>query len=967
MTIRIRFVLIIIICLDLFSAGLSAQPRIAIDPERFAYNLPHGSAENAALNIANLGDTTLVVDVTQGLPRRDLTVNILIWTRYADRDWRLPNLLASLDALDIPHRIREFNNINVENLGEALATTHIFLVPEPTGITFGELFNIGRDWRDLLQAWIMTYRGYIVALDFAGGAARFLEGAGLMSIRLNDVYPRVECEAVGLHPVNAGVLRYTALRSANLHFCNDEGATVVTRGISEPGANITAKRFGAGGIVYIGMNWWQFNQEMTSLLNNSVMWFQGGWSWLLLDQFAGRIEPEHSEDLFFTVDSRLTPEPGHYEREIILLTNDPQAREVRVPVELEVALWQPAKIVARPSEIFIITPAETSAVLLLRNEGGGSLHAQVELADTSQSWLTINRSEIVLEPHFEDRILIRFNPANADRWLNANLLNLHYLNPDPTVFSVPILYYTGNEFGEVEGLIIDHTTSAPVAAAQVNLHGLQTTADERGIYRYPQIPASFYQIDVRHPDYLPFRSPRFDVQSQNLTTVNARLVWCDLFHNFANPLEIAVLPNRITWIVGEFRNGGSGVLNYRAKFHDYQAARQLRPWQTILSVGAGSAVNSDYLRGIAFDGENILLSGLNPINQTTWIWKLDRQGELVDSFAQPADYPLGMGDLAWDGNLVWGSDVRRLIGLDRRGEISAQIAIPLDYAQAAAYAGDIGQFWIANAREDIFRIDRAGRVQQRIRNDHLHIYGLAYQEWAEDGFSVVLFCQDGPSNAQINELNPATEIIRYVCDLPTDNSEYAGGCEISVDWNPRQWTILTQFTGANGRSAVYYLAERLIWARLQPAVGEVLPDLAAQVTLEFDSRGFRDNTRLEGYITIDGGQRGGIDTLFIRAWVSSSNIGDDDGSLQPDEPSLSVYPNPFNNYIALNCRVPLHKPYYIGIYDVNGRRVANPIDGKGRGINQTYRVNVDVLPSGLYFIALHSVQRTLWRRAVLMK
>ncbi len=961
-----RLLFISIIILFGFYSFISAQPRIIIDPNEYLFELPHGSTESGVLNVENIGDTTLIVEVTQRQPHRDLTVNILIWTRFVDQIWRLPNILSSINELNLPYRIREFNGTDADSLFEQLSRAHILLIPEQVGVPAGQLFNIGAEWREVLQDWVINYRGYIVAMDYAGGVARFLNGAGLMSIRINSVYQSVECEAVGLHPVNAGILRYVALRSSNLHFCNDEGAIAVTRGINEPGANITAKRIGTGGIVYIGMNWMQFNQEMTTLLNNSIMWFQGGWTWLLLDHFNGVIESNHSEDLFFTIETRLISTPGNYLREIILLTNDPTSPEVCVPVEVEVTSWQPAKFTVTPPELFIISPIDTFAVVLIHNEGPGTLRATVSLTDTNQTWVTSNRREITLNPNFQDRILLRFYPNNAENWLICNILELNYQNPDSQIFNIPILFYKGDEFGSVCGKVTDRTTGTPISNATVNLQGLRDFTDEQGEFQIDQVPPASYRLNVKHPDYLPYQSPFFNVTEDDTTTVNTSLEWCDLTLTIENPLFMVIPPNQITTINAQLFNPGSGILNYNTKFYDREVVRRLNPWQTILRISRGGAVQTDYLYGIAFDGENIILSGLRQVDQTPMLWKLNRLGELVDSLVQPGAHPMGMSDLAWDGNLIWGSDTHYLIGVNRDGQIAQRIPIPLTYALAVAYASDIDQFWIANGQRDIYRLDRAGRVQQRIINENLHIFGLAYQEWEEEGFRVWMFCQDGPDEAQINQLNPETEQIRYVCDLFTNESEYGGGCEITVDWEPRQWTMLTQFAGTNGRTAVYYLAERLKWAQLEPPNATVQPNNSIPLQLKLDARGFRENTQLNGYITIEGGQRGGTDTLFINAIVSTNSV-QNDVSVQPKDAFISAYPNPTNDFLFLTYQVPFNTPYSIEIFDIRGRLIDRLSKGKGTGARETCFLTTENLPSGIYFIALHTNRQTHWLRAVLLK
>ena len=49
---------------------------------------------------------------------------------------------------------------------------------------------------------------------------------------------------------------------------------------------------------------------------------------------------------------------------------------------------------------------------------------------------------------------------------------------------------------------------------------------------------------------------------------------------------------------------------------------------------------------------------------------MSRDGWVAGSFEQPGTSRIGMTDLTWDGQLLWGSGERTVYGFDRQGTVS---------------------------------------------------------------------------------------------------------------------------------------------------------------------------------------------------------------------------------------------------------------------------------------------------------
>ncbi|HHE47053.1 MAG TPA: T9SS type A sorting domain-containing protein, partial [Bacteroidetes bacterium] len=250
----------------------------------------------------------------------------------------------------------------------------------------------------------------------------------------------------------------------------------------------------------------------------------------------------------------------------------------------------------------------------------------------------------------------------------------------------------------------------------------------------------------------------------------------------------------------------------------------------------------------------------------------------------------------------------------------------------------------------------------------LYIYGLGWLDIADDDYNLYLFCRDGPDHSQVHRMNSETGEIQFLLDLPSDFDERAGGFAVTSNWEPRYWSAIAQFSGGSNRTIVYNLKSRRDWARLTPRSASIQPARSLPVWINFDARGFHNGQLLEGFITIDGHQRGGIDTIHVAMRISENGVFDRESpELSPEDFNISAYPNPFNDQLTVRYRAPIGLPVKVSIYDVQGRSVKTVTTGIGDGMTNTAVFQSGSLGSGLYFIALEAGSGKYLSRAVLLK
>ena len=79
------------------------------------------------------------------------------------------------------------------------------------------------------------------------------------------------------------------------------------------------------------------------------------------------------------------------------------------------------------------------------------------------------------------------------------------------------------------------------------------------------------------------------------------------------------------------------------------------------------------------------------------------------------------------------------------------------------------------------------------------------------------------------------------------------------------------------------------------------------------------------------------------------------------------YPNPFNPETTISYGLPEASVVIITIFDSNGRKINDLFEGKKETGVHTLRWNALDVPSGVYFIRMHTGLFTQMRKCILMK
>lgn len=245
------------------------------------------------------------------------------------------------------------------------------------------------------------------------------------------------------------------------------------------------------------------------------------------------------------------------------------------------------------------------------------------------------------------------------------------------------------------------------------------------------------------------------------------------------------------------------------------------PWDVVFDMNLNEITGTSHFMGAEFDGEEFYLTSYNPVGNPRVI-KLSWEGVVSGAYNQPVD-PVGWGlrDLAWDGELLYGSQNRTLYGFDSRCElIREQAGAPITLNRALAYDSNEGAFWCGEWDSPIFLINREGEIQVQWDDHGLNgIYGLAFHPNDPDDQNLYIINREDDGSAGIYKSNPAEGEIEHLFELEGEPT----GMFITGAWDEDRW-ILGAIVGWEEQHLIgLELDDRITWLSVEPQTGELAP------------------------------------------------------------------------------------------------------------------------------------------------
>ena len=448
---------------------------------------------------------------------------------------------------------------------------------------------------------------------------------------------------------------------------------------------------------------------------------------------------------------------------------------------------------------------------------------------------------------------------------------------------------------------------APIAGANVDIEPyiLMRDTDEDGHYALPPLPVDDYTLTFTAADYLP-HTEDISIEEAGELELNVGLL-----HATCDPsvdvINTSLEPDMDVTLDFSVANNGNGPLTYRV-------VRQLRgerstPWEVREEMAVEEILGNTRLSGVAMVDGQIYVAGGGGARDTSWVYILNRAGELVGRFQQFIASTNGMRDLTYDGRLIWGTDGPIVYGFTPQGELETSFELREDPIMGMAWDPDDDVLWICRATGRMYSVTTGGEAVQnfpRLSND-LTINALDYYPDDPDGYNLYAFCRS-TINADTSDLimvkmNTADGSWRLVRDLQVGELERPGGLCITTAYDSTSWVAMGVITQSGGdipnRLTVWQLDDRRNWMAVNPEAGVIdngeeqefsltlnsggMPEMEMEGELVFIHDGVHGRTAIPVNFNIAQGHVHTTRTLNLALGWNMTSIG-----LQPDEEDVTV-------------------------------------------------------------------------------
>jgi|GEM_PF-3505457 len=324
-------------------AAAFGQPQISIDPMSFAFSLYQYEMGSGTITIGNTGSDSLnfkIKECTEG----ERNVDILAWVRYADIDGEWENTARALDMYLMGYTLDTTYTEDPWVLEALLMGRSCFLIAEQENAD--DLFDLGVSWTGVLNNFL-SQGGLILVLDHAGETPPLLEGAGLLNIDIIDYYTSTQAvlNIAPEHPFMAGMApAFQVTNGWNCHTSWD-GTPLATYNWDN---HLTYKSDGAGTVVYWGVDFYEYTVDMAQLLCN-IAGYLGELPWLAAHPMSGWLAPGGTVDIELDVDPMYLT-PGDYVGNLAVMSNAAGSPDT-VVVELTVLPPLPGEISVTPDSV----------------------------------------------------------------------------------------------------------------------------------------------------------------------------------------------------------------------------------------------------------------------------------------------------------------------------------------------------------------------------------------------------------------------------------------------------------------------------------------------------------------------------------------------------------------------------------------------------------------------------------------
>ncbi|MDP8240422.1 MAG: right-handed parallel beta-helix repeat-containing protein [Candidatus Hatepunaea meridiana] len=414
-------------------------------------------------------------------------------------------------------------------------------------------------------------------------------------------------------------------------------------------------------------------------------------------------------------------------------------------------------------------------------------------------------------------------------------------------------------------------------------------------------------------------------------------------------------------------NNGNGPLDWSVEKHP-PGDQGYEAWELRRSYNVSEITEDSRLEGAMFNGEYFYVCGANQTGNDdgeNLIYAIDRDGALVDTFEQIGNARNGMKDLAWDGELIWGSGERNVYAFTTEGNPANQWIGPFNSNQALAWDSDNELLWISSITgNNISGYDREGNLISEISRHDLRVYGLAYWPNDPDGYPLYVLHSEGGSGQSVSKIDPGENEVINIGNIGDENDR-PGGTFISNLFDGYSWVFMNLANaGSDDRLDLWHLSTNLSWVQIEPVEGTIIPDDSQEIAVDFDVADFQPDT-LECDIVFT--HISGETIVHVTIIIQVNTIGSQPAITPVNFAITDVYPNPFNSTAVIKYSLPADTWVTVKLYDINGREVSTLIQQHQSMGSHNISLDGSILPAGVYLCKLEAFEKSSIRKIILVK
>jgi len=555
-----------------------------------------------------------------------------------------------------------------------------------------------------------------------------------------------------------------------------------------------------------------------------------------------------------------------------------------------------------------------------------------------------------------------------------------------------ILFSTLIDFvtGAMEGLVVDAVSEVPIEGVTITTtYGFSATTNDTGYYIIPDMLVDTtitYEVTANKEFYNDSTITDLRLVADSTLVVNFGLLHPEFRLNF-NGVDVVLENENANDFEIPLVNTGSGPLQFTSmiQFRDIERDEM---WDTFLDLDVTNApvgvndegdtllVNNKSINGVIFvDSLFYIAGGGNEIGEQLYaeIYRFTRNGEFVDSIAQPWIDRRGLRGMAYDGSdIIYGVFEDHIYIFDKEMNVLDTMEAHTSIGIDIAYNLTDSILYVTGTTDYVYALDLDGNVIKRWRPEYegtrLRKYGLSWYPGQPDSLNLLIFCKYGDDPVLFG-CNPVSEETQLFTVLRGDEDDNPAGIDVTDRWNSSVWTLSAVFNNRNAdRMMVFELDPNTTWLSYSPVEGV----LQAGQDTTFHIRVEAGLKPLDRYWVVlryeHDADPGFMEIPIVMQIVGEGEAGLSDNAQTPDEFNLEQnWPNPFNPATTLKYTLPEAGHVRLTVYDTMGRLVDLLQDGRQKSGGHEVIFNAEKLPNGIYIYQLEANGLIATRKMVLLK